>query len=114
MLRRIALQLITNKACVHNKPFDIHPVCADVLSHYFGAKLSQLSQAALKSSSDSGSGADVEEEGRAEAMDMGGSPKSAKALMGEEWGSQLQHVLSHLQQLGLQVEPLVVVLGLTP
>ena len=81
---------------------------ADMLSHYFGAKLSQLSQATLKSSSNSDSDADEEEEGRAEAMDMGGSPKSAKVLMGEEWGSQLQQVLQYLQQLGLQVKLSVV------
>ena len=92
----------------HTDTFNSHHICADMLSHYFGAKLSQLSQAALKSNSNSGSDADEEEEGRAEAMDMGGSPQSAKALMGEEWGSQLQQVLRYLQQLGLQVKLCVV------
>ena len=73
-----------------------------MLSHYFGAKLTQLSQAARSSSSISDS--DAEEEEEAQAMDVSSSPKSARVLLGDEWADRLQQVLQHLQQLGLQVQ----------
>ena len=69
--------------------------CAGLLSHYFGSKLSQFSQATQKSS-------DSEEE-EVEAMDM--SPQPVAAVMGQQWADQLVHILTFLQQLGLQVSP---------
>ncbi len=73
---------------------------ADLLSQYFGAKLTEFSQA----SSASGKG-DSSDEGDDEshAMDVSRSPRPAVTVMGEAWVQRLRQVLMYVQQLGLEV-----------
>ena len=73
---------------------------ADMLSQYFGDKLTAFSQAANKSGSTDGE----EEDGTGgEAMDVSRGAQPVEAVMGQAWAQQLQHILAYLQQLGLQV-----------
>lgn len=72
---------------------------ADMLSHYFGGKLAEFSQATTMSTGSHGS----DEEEEAEAMDVSRSPEPAACVMGQQWAHRTQQVLTFLQQLGLQV-----------
>ena len=75
-------------------------LAADLLSQYFGAKLTEFSQANNTSSK-----RDSSEEGEEEsdAMDVSRSPRPAVTVMGEAWVQRLRQLLMYVQQLGLEV-----------
>ncbi len=73
---------------------------ADLLSQYFGAKLTEFSQA-HDTTSKTDSSDDGEDE--SDAMDVSKSPRPAVTVMGEAWVQRLRHVLQYVQQLGLEV-----------
>ncbi|KAA6417838.1 MAG: anaphase-promoting complex subunit 2-like [Trebouxia sp. A1-2] len=71
----------------------------DLLSQYFGAKLTEFSQAnnapGKSDSSDEG-------EDESDAMDVSRSPRPAVTVMGEAWVQRLLQILMYVQQLGLE------------
>lgn len=73
---------------------------ADLLSQYFGAKLTEFSQANVTAGkSDSSDDGDDE----SDAMDVSKSPRPAVTVMGEAWVQRLRQILMYVQQLGLEV-----------
>ena len=76
------------------------PVLTDLLSHYFGSKLQQFSQATQKPTNSTDSDEDA---ASAEAMDMSSTPQPVEAVMGQHWAHNLTRIVGFLQQLGLQV-----------
>ncbi len=73
---------------------------AEMLSQYFGGKLAEFSKATNKAGSNHSS---EDEEEEAQPMDVSRSPQAAATVMGDQWAAHLQHILSFLHQLGLQV-----------
>lgn len=73
---------------------------ADLLSQYFGAKLTEFSQANNKSGKSDSSD---EGEDESDAMDVSRSPRPAVTVMGEAWVQRLRQILMYVQQLGLEV-----------
>jgi len=75
-------------------------LAADLLSQYFGAKLTEFSQAnntfGKSDSSDEG-------DDESDAMDMSRSPRPAVTVMGDAWVQRLRKILMYVQQLGLEV-----------
>ena len=80
---------------------------ADLLRQYFSGKLAAFSQASQNGSNTSGSDEDTEEQ--AGAMDTSSVPQPAASVMGQQWADHLPHILTFLQQLGLQVNLLCTV-----
>ncbi|DBA88589.1 hypothetical protein WJX77_003031 [Trebouxia sp. C0004] len=71
----------------------------DLLSQYFGAKLTEFSQANNPSGKDDSSD---EGDNESDAMDMSRSPRPAVTVMGEAWVQRLRQILMHVRQLGLE------------
>jgi len=74
-------------------------LAVDLLSQYFGAKLTEFSQASASGKSDSSD----EGEEESDAMDVSRSPRPAVTVMGEAWVQRLRQILMYVQQLGLEV-----------
>ena len=75
-------------------------LAADLLSQYFGAKLTEFSQANNTSGKSDSSD---EGEDESDAMDVTTSPQPAVTVMGEAWVQRLRQILMYVQQLGLEV-----------